>query len=125
MSLPELTKILDVDRQQLIKVFGDGPLSTPTKYSIGSIDALVSECKRTRKRGFAIDDEEMSEGVRCVAAPIRDSIGAVIAAIGISAPSNRLSKKHCVDVGQQVKRTAQDIIEKLGEQVSTHEQMSN
>lgn len=113
--------LADFERQQLIALFGDEPLATPTKRSIRSIDALVDECKRTRKRGFAIDDEEMSKGVRCVAAPIRDSTGAVIAAIGISAPGDRLSKKRCIDVGQQIRQVAQDISGKLGIQVLTNE----
>ena len=40
--------------------------------------------------GYATDDEEFHEGIRCVAAPIRDKDGVVIASIGISAPSARL-----------------------------------
>ena len=43
-----------------------------------------------RARGYAVDDEEYHQGVRCVAAPILDPAGRVIASIGISGLSGRL-----------------------------------
>jgi DNA-binding IclR family transcriptional regulator len=75
---------------------------------------LAKECRRVRKRGFAIDNEEFHEGVRCVAAPIRDASGRIVAAIGISAPISRLSESRCEKVAQAVKRAAAQIGKKLG-----------
>jgi len=75
---------------------------------------LASQCRQTRRQGFAVDDEEFHEGVRCIAAPIRDSHGSVVAAIGISAPANRLPKRRFARIASQVKLQAAQISRKLG-----------
>ena len=46
-----------------------------------------------RQRGCAIEDEESEIGMRCVAAPLRNDTGEVVAAIGLAGPVSRLSKK--------------------------------
>ncbi len=106
--------IADRDQQSLAELFGDAPLSAPTKRSIRTLAELAKECQRTRKRGFSIDDEEFHEGVRCLAAPIRDGSGRIVAAIGVSAPIGRLPESRCNKVAQEVKRAAAQISAKLG-----------
>jgi len=106
--------IADYDLAALENLLGSEPLSAPTRRAIRSIAVLAKECQRTQKRGYAIDDEEFHKGVRCVAAPIRDGSGQVIAAIGISAPVNRLSKSRCEKLGLEAKRVALEISIKLG-----------
>lgn len=61
-----------------------------TPETITERDELFDELERTRERGFAVDDEERLEGLRCVAAPIRFGSG-VIGAISISAPTARMT----------------------------------
>jgi hypothetical protein len=46
----------------------------------------------TRQRGYAIDDEEKTEGMRCIAAPVMDLHGEVVAGISVSGPSSRVSE---------------------------------
>ena len=72
---------------------------------------------------LAVDDVEFREGVRCVAAPVRDFDGQVVAAIGISAPANRLTKGRLNEVGEQVKAAADTISGKLGFVESIGEQV--
>lgn len=55
--------------------------------------ALGVELSRVRAQGYAVDNEEHEPGIRCVAAPIRNHIGEVIAAISISGPAIRLTMK--------------------------------
>lgn len=64
-------------------------LPPTTRQTITTRDELFDELDRTRKRGFAIDDEERIEGLRCIAAPIRFDSG-VVGAISISAPTVRI-----------------------------------
>jgi len=108
--------IVDFDRKRLVELLGDGPLPTPTNRAIGSIDALARECQRTRERGYAIDDRENHEDVRCFAAPVRDSSGEVVAAIGISGPAERLPKSRWQSVARAIKHAAEEVGEKLGAQ---------
>jgi IclR family acetate operon transcriptional repressor len=107
--------IADCDQRALAELFGDAPLLAPTKRAIHTLAELAKECQRTRKRGFSIDDEEFHEGVRCLAAPIRDGSGRVVAAIGVSAPIGRLPESRCNKVAQEVKRAAAQISAKLGD----------
>ena len=55
-----------------------------TRRSITEPEKFLREAARVRKYGFAIDDEENAEGVRCIAAPIYDVRGSVVAAMGTS-----------------------------------------
>ncbi len=47
--------------------------------------------------------------LRCVAAPIRDQAGVIVASVGISAPSTRFPKERYAIVAEQVARTAHSI----------------
>jgi DNA-binding IclR family transcriptional regulator/enamine deaminase RidA (YjgF/YER057c/UK114 family) len=53
-------------------------------------DALRAELTRVDEQGYAIDDGELEEGLSCLAVPVRDSAGKVVAALSVSAPSSRL-----------------------------------
>ena len=106
--------IADFDLEQLRELLGPGRLHSYTPKTIGSIRELADECQSIQQRGFAVDDLEFRDGVRCVAAPIRDFDGVVVAAIGISAPSSRLTKRQVNEVGSQVKAAADTVSAKLG-----------
>jgi DNA-binding IclR family transcriptional regulator len=67
-----------------------------------------------RSCGYAIDDEETFEGVRCIAAPIHDHRGQVIAAIGISGPSTRVTIERLPKLTYLVMDIAQQISAALG-----------
>ena len=67
-----------------------------------------------RGRGYAIDDEEMEVGLRCVAAPIRNHTGEVAAAISVSAPVQRMSKKSVLVTAPNVIAAGESISRRLG-----------
>lgn len=62
-----------------------------TPRTLGSAAALRTELGRVRAQGWALVDQELEEGLRAVAAPIRDRAGRVIAAVNISAHASRTS----------------------------------
>ena len=106
--------IIDYDRLALDELYGNEKLIKPTPRAAGTLDELADECSRTRQRGFAIDDEEGHAGVRCFAAPVRDGSGHVIAAVGISGPSERLPSGRWQEVGETVIATASRIADMYG-----------
>ena len=53
------------------RLYPNEPLKSYGKNSICTIDALLDELENVRQNGYAVDDEEFCEGIRCVAAPIR------------------------------------------------------
>lgn len=84
------------------------PLTQHTFRTISDPQSLKSHLQMVRERGYAIDDEETFEGIRCVAAPIFDHTQQVIASMGISGPSARLTSERLylladivVDVARQ------------------------
>ena len=68
-----------------------GPLRKRTEKTVTSAKELRAEFARVRERGYALEDEESEPGIRCIAAPVRGADGAVIGAVGIAGPSQRLS----------------------------------
>lgn len=59
-------------------------LTARTERTITDGDALVAELRRTRERGYAVDDEEDSIGVFCVGAPVVDHRGICVGAISVT-----------------------------------------
>jgi IclR family pca regulon transcriptional regulator len=63
-----------------------------TPHTLSEPDALRAELDRIRAQGWAIVDQELEEGLRSVAAPIRDRGGTVVAAVNVSAHASRASR---------------------------------
>lgn len=63
-----------------------------TERTITDADALMAELRKVRRQGFAIDNEERTEGVACVAVGVHDQKGACVAAISVSAPAFRFGE---------------------------------
>jgi len=86
------------DLEELRRVLGSGPLRRYTSKTITNPARLAEECGAAMRDGLAFDHEEFHEGVRCVAAPVFDFSGKVVAALGISGPASNLPpavlKKH-------------------------------
>jgi DNA-binding IclR family transcriptional regulator len=109
--------LADFDEQALKVLFGSAPLERLTKQTIVTIGELARACKQIQTRGYALDDSEYMDGVRCLAAPIRDHEGGVIASIGISAPLARFPRERDREYGKKVAEIAQQIGEELGTRV--------
>lgn len=101
--------ICDYDDAELDAVFSKEPLEAFTKHTVVSLKRLAAICRETRTRGYATDDEEYMEGIRCVAAPIRAEDGQVIGAIGISAPFARFPEERYEPFGKHVVKVAEEI----------------
>ena len=105
--------LADCTKADLKAIFGSEKLDTHTKQTIGSLDQLAKACVQIREQGYATDDGEYLEGIRCVAAPIRAEGGLIIGSIGISVPLQRFSKDRYRICGEQVSTAANHISELL------------
>jgi IclR family transcriptional regulator, acetate operon repressor len=90
------------------------PLERLTPRTLTTLDALLEDFERIRRRGYALDNEEHEEGVSCVAAPVFDASGTAFAAISISAPTTRIVHADTGELGQILHRHAADISAALG-----------
>jgi len=77
-----------------------------TANTIISPGKLKAELMLIKKRGYAVDREEYQEGIRCIAAPINDSQGRVVAGVGISFPAFRVNKNKEETFVEVIKETA-------------------
>ncbi len=86
-----------------------------TENTITDPSTLKKHLHMIREKGYAIDDEENEVGVRCVAAPIQNEIGKVVAAMSVSGPTTRMTlEKIDKSVKPRVTETAMRISHKLG-----------
>ena len=74
---------------ELEAYLNDIRLERLTARTISSAAALRAELQRVRAQGWAMVDQELEEGLRAVAAPIRDRAGRVVAAVNVSAHASR------------------------------------
>jgi IclR family acetate operon transcriptional repressor len=98
--------LADLDLKGLKDLFGPAPLHAYTRNTIVSLPKLARICARTRADRFAIDDAEYIEELRCVAAPIRDPQGEIVASVGISSPVTRLTKQRTAQAVAEVMAAA-------------------
>lgn len=107
--------IADMDKDDLKDLFESEKLPARTEQTIRTVSKLFDQCQSVMEKGYAVDDQEYAIGVRCVAAPVRDFRKDIVAAIGISAPANRLPRKALAAVGKVVGDTAEQISKELGD----------
>lgn len=87
-------------------------LPAATEHTITDRDVLFEELARTRERGYAINDEEVIERIRAVAAPILGPEDTVLGSVSLSAPITRLKgerfestvPKHVIDTSNEIER---------------------
>lgn len=77
---------------------------------------LTADLAGVRRRGYALDEQEQSLGMRCIAAAIFDEHQDAIAAISISGPTVRLTDSDIESTGQAVMTAAADITRSIGGQ---------
>ncbi|HKJ59533.1 MAG TPA: IclR family transcriptional regulator [Halobacteriales archaeon] len=82
-----------------------------TERTITDRDELDDALDDVRDRGYAVDDGERLQGLRCVAAPIRDDENVAIGAISISAPANRLKNHQFEEEFPELIRGAANVVE--------------
>jgi DNA-binding IclR family transcriptional regulator len=85
-----------------------------TDKTIVSSAEMQKEIEKIMTDGFAVDDHEFNEGVWCLAAPVRDSAGQVVAAIGVTGPATQADGQKKTDICTHVKKAAKELSAKLG-----------
>lgn len=99
---------------ELAQVVRSRPLERFTPRTITTMRELELHLEIVRERGYAVYDEEFESGVRCVAAPIRDYTGKVVASLGISGPSVRIALDRIPTIAERVMAAADEVSRLLG-----------
>jgi len=85
-----------------------------TGKSITDPEKLRNELEVIRNRGYAISSEELTEGTRSVAAPVRDYTGKVVAAINVVGPIQRMMDYKIPDIAKKVINSGKEASERMG-----------
>ena len=85
-----------------------------TTKTIASLPKLRQELRKIRESGFAIDDEENTPGVRCVAAPIFSRSGTLVAALSLTGPVQQLTDDRLLRIAEKVREAARQMTNALG-----------
>lgn len=89
-------------------------MPTYTPRTITSPAVMHEHLAEVRRLGYAVDDEERIEGVRCAAAAVFGHDGTVAGAISVAAPIQRASYERLQHLGEEVRITAEEISRQLG-----------
>jgi IclR family KDG regulon transcriptional repressor len=106
-----LAELSDAEVSAIARRWGLKPI---TQNTITTAAQLKAELRTVRSRGYAIDDEEKEEGLRCVSAAIRGHSGKLFAAMSISGPAFRMTKERIPEIGQAVMQAATELSAELG-----------
>jgi DNA-binding IclR family transcriptional regulator len=99
------------ERREIIVAKG---LPRYTRNTLTDAASLEAEFSRIREQGYAVDNEEIMDSLKCVAAPIRDQGGEVISAVSLSGPISRMQGERFQTAVTLVRKTAADISASLG-----------
>ena len=102
--------------EHVFRVMG---LKEYTGKTITEEDKLKQELALIRERGYALDNEECEDGVRCVAAPVRDHTGSIIAVLSVSGPAVRMSNELIFSNLEYLLHTTEQISLQMGWQNSS------
>jgi DNA-binding IclR family transcriptional regulator len=101
----------DTRLEELEQKFG---LPKYTEHTITSLKDLKKELEQVREAGYALDNEECEDGVRCIAVPVKNFQGQVVAGISISAPVTRMDKQKTEEVSRFLKEIGFKASRELG-----------
>lgn len=102
------------DEEFLQRIARPPGLERRTARTITTLAQLRKELATVRERGYAVDDEEAVEGLRCVAAPIFDNTGRVVAAFSVAGPATRITPERIPEIALLVCETSRRISFRLG-----------
>jgi DNA-binding IclR family transcriptional regulator len=113
-----LAELPEAEVTQIVRRWGLKPI---TRNTITTAAALKVELKAIRGRGYAIDEEEKEEGLRCVGAAVHSHSGKLYAAMSISGPAFRMTKERVPEVGRALMQASHELSAELGYQATPEE----
>lgn len=90
-------------------IFSNEDMTSLTNKTETSINALLAELREVRRQGYAVDDEEFQEGLRCLAVPISNRERVVVASMSVTAPTTRMPMERLHMIKDDMLETASNI----------------
>lgn len=106
--------LAEMPEDRLARIIRSRNLERFTENTLSEISALMIDLQATRIRGYAIDDEEKNDGMRCIAAAVFDVNGEAVAGLSVSGPSSRMPLSKADGIAQSVMQAADGLTAALG-----------
>lgn len=106
--------LFDKSAAEMIAVLESSPYVKRTEKTKNDTNELLEEITQSARRGWSIDNEENEKGICCIAAPVRDYSGKIIAAISISGPISVFSQEKIKEIAAKVMESASAISKQIG-----------
>ena len=113
-----------VNEEERDEVLSAQGLDTCAANKPGSLSALREDLRLTRERGYSVSQSEFEDGITGIGAPVMGNDGSVLAVIGVAGPAYRLSADRIDQIGEAVRRTAQELTQYLQAQPIRHGRIS-
>jgi IclR family acetate operon transcriptional repressor len=102
------------DEAQLRAIFAEEPLRKLARNTITGLRAFRAGLKEVVRAGYAVESEELEEGVSCIAAPLIGANGIAVAAISVPGPTTRIMAPSSARIGVFISKHAAEISRLLG-----------
>lgn len=97
-----------------LAAFAAKGLEVFTEHTLATSETLSADMQIIRARGYSLDDQERNLGMRCIAAPVRNAYGEVVAGISVSGPTTRVGVDQVDGLADAVMKAARDVSAALG-----------
>ncbi|CCU80673.1 Transcriptional regulator, IclR family [Halanaerobium saccharolyticum subsp. saccharolyticum DSM 6643] len=108
------TIMAQMPENKVREILEEKGMEAKTKNTITDIDEFLSHLKKVKKQGYAVDDEEQEKDIRCIAGPIFNHRGDVVASFSISAPISRMPKERLEELAELVVQYSKKMSRSLG-----------
>jgi|HubBroStandDraft_6_1064221.scaffolds.fasta_scaffold108307_3 DNA-binding IclR family transcriptional regulator len=105
--------ISTLTEEHLNRLFAGRELAHYTSKTILSLAALKADLTRVRANGFALNDEEQVFGLRAIAVPVIDPIGAVVASVSVRGSTSQIPLSRVPQIARDVMLVARDLSQRL------------
>jgi len=113
-SAPGKAYLADLDEKNRNRIISGLTLTRFTKNTLTSPEKLIDECKRIKKLGYAVDNEEEMDGQICIGSVVKNKKSEIAGAIWLVAPTSRMSQERVDKTGCLIQQTANSISTALG-----------
>lgn len=112
-----VSQMVEEEIEHILKERG---MDRVTSKTITARTKFLHEIEKVKEQGYAIDDEENSDGVRCIAAPIYNAEGIIAAAVGTSGTLSQIDDAHLIKTIEMIKELARRVSHQLGHHTRAH-----
>lgn len=101
-------------KEKVLEILAKKGMARYTKDTITEPAAFLKELEIVSGRGYALDENEHEEGIRCIAAPVKDYTGKIVAAISVVGPYSRITDDRLNVLIELTTQTSQRISARMG-----------